>query len=144
MTNKTVKYKTKPVDYTGCNPIIAENSKKGLYTLCETNCENQYVIWDGCDYINIAGTFNKATPIPQTPYVKQRTALMWTLLDEGFMPETITDKKVVEAVIESNSELLEVDWKGGGVSFVSKMWESCGKKPDPIFSYKESWLEELP
>jgi hypothetical protein len=42
-----MKYKTKPIDYTGCNPIIAEHLKRGEAIWCEVQqvATKSYQVW---------------------------------------------------------------------------------------------------
>lgn len=68
------KYKTKPIDYTGCHPVIAEALKRGESIECRVwksnkGChENRFVIrynaGDTCPYETSDWFYKNAEPIP--------------------------------------------------------------------------------
>lgn len=91
-------YKTKPIDYSGCNEIIADHLRRGLAIECRcwdkdvTNCCVSYISrydTDTDDYRYVTeddNVWKRAEPIKyaETKTLKQPVELMKVLVDGGW------------------------------------------------------------
>lgn len=89
------KYNTKPIDYTGCHPVIAEHLKRGEAIKCNVwdNYRDHEVVWvclyemgAKYPYRNITGTgWKDAEPIPlKTRRIMPPERAIPTLIAEGW------------------------------------------------------------
>ena len=89
-----MKYKTKKIDLTGCNPIIAEHLKRGEAVLCEVWDQNEDISvtefvqgWRGeSAYPYIAGdsAYKHAEPIPTRQRIMPPERAIPVLISEGW------------------------------------------------------------
>jgi len=138
-----IKYKTKPIDYTNCHPVIAEHLKRGESILCR--------VWDQVDtedsldvyvcgfkhlsmypYCTDCEGYIHAEPIEIKRVVLDQVRLMQVLTEEGYVP---TEENCFKSL---KHEIL----------FLYKMWQYCGKEiADGLYvncyTFKESWTEEV-
>jgi hypothetical protein len=134
--NQMQKYKTKPIDYTGCNSIIAEHLKRGEQVECEVSgikTTEQYVssYHLSSKDIPVYGTeksesyYTKAEPIAYTQYVKKASTIVEWLEDNGY---------TVDKQGNWNSE--------DNIDFAYNMFVHCGRADyDDDFEWLDEWLE---
>lgn len=130
------KYSTRPIDYTGCHPVIAEHLKKGLAIECSVDEGNKalvdsyaanYKMYYAGDY-----SYSEAVPLehnPTTTYVKKASEIIKWLEENGYTPNRYGG------------------WdRGTHVAFPPSMVQHCGKPLDKNDGYKwlPEWLEERP
>jgi hypothetical protein len=130
-------YKTKLIDLTGCNPIIADHLRRGMAIECwvwDDRYEErlrEFVVGYGTEPPYIYRTeddeWGNAEPIETKFRVKNPVDLMRALVEGGW----------------------EVDRQGNWVregchpSFTSSMWRHCGEPvEDNEYHWDESWIEE--
>lgn len=132
------KYITRPIDYTGCHPVIAGNLKKNLATRCRfpRSSKNYDIIWidayragDEFPYKNDDSSYKEVEPLekPTTKmYVKEPLALMEHFIADGYEVDRAGE------------------WRGDKNIFVPEMWAYCGKEYDPSckWDFEPEWLEE--
>lgn len=130
------KYTTIPIDYTDCDPVIAEHLKRGEAIYCKC--------WDGTHfddnfnmyvtsyhrgrfrpYNGVGGESIYATPIPPRIRVKKASEIVRWLEDNGY----------------------ECDNYGWWVkldchSFKPTMFQYCGREKPASFFWLDEWLEE--
>ncbi len=130
-------YTTRPIDYTGCDPVIAEHLQRGESILCECtggggniNEEliSSYCLGSEYMYESLDCAFTNAKPIP-----RKRT-------------ETRV-KKASEIVAWLEDNEYKVDcgghWNGPKIGFANGMFQYCGAKPSGTFDWLPEWLEEV-
>ena len=137
------KYKTKPIDYTGCHPVIAIHLKRGEAILCR--------VWDDCykdakemyiyrfdrnaqfpyDSDGDCGLHAEPVEIKTNRVVLDPIRLMMVLTEEGYKPGKYSFK--------NSSDYLP---------FVYEMWALCGREVEVSntgqlevdgYIFKESW-----
>jgi hypothetical protein len=141
------KYKTKPIDFTGCHPVIAEHLKRSETVLCdvwdtvEYKRKKQYVCGyrrSGFPYVTAECTWSFAEPveIKTERRVLDQVRLMQVLTEQGYKANTGGER------FEAPDRIL---------TFNNKIWCCCGKeavKQDKNytsggFTFYESWTEEI-
>jgi len=126
-------YKTKPIDYTGCNEIIADHLRRGLAIECRCwdNIKSEFAIdnikaYDrgGNWYVGAEGDYTQAEPIQysETKTMKQPVELMQALVDGGWKVD--------------NFGVWHHETKQ---SFSATWWRYCGK--ESFYALDESWLD---
>lgn len=135
------KYKTKPIDYTGCDPVIAEHLKKGESIKCcfpdREDLGQQYISYFDAGspfpyrFIHHNGTYDgwtKAAPVTTVTKVKKASEIMKWLKDNNYK-------------VDDKGNWYRATSRYG--SFISDRWKYCGCQPDEYFSWHPAWLEEV-
>ncbi len=128
-------YTTKPIDYEGCDPVIAEHLKQNLSVKCivwdndapEDKEERVVEHWISKNKWYVCGPefWDNAEPTPKkTKVVKSAPALMQQLIDDGYEVDGCGD------------------WIKGDSHFYTNMWRFCGQKPYASWEWLDQWLEE--
>jgi len=131
-----MKYDIKPIDYTGCNPFIAEFLKKGMAVKC--NCSHHtggaqfktWVLGYGENYITPLGEFVYATPIE-----KKRKAMSFVQIAEW-----LEDNNYV-CNGKGEWEWISTDHRAMPI-YPMYLFCYCGREiPEGVF-FPEEWLEK--
>jgi hypothetical protein len=131
-TIKMKKYTTKPIDYAGCHPVIAEHLKRGEAILCRTLRENEVFIT----------AYEQGE---EFPYRSSYADNSWRGIEPGPQKKTETRvKKASEIVkwLEDNGYILDGagNWQDRtGTWFRPEMFFYCGK---PVHTNPWEWLPE--
>lgn len=87
-------YNTKPIDYTGCDPVVTEHLKrcKSVYCDCGHGIKDDivgYIVDDGSEgiYVGMEYHYTKVIPIQKTPYLKKSSEIVSILEREGYTVE---------------------------------------------------------
>lgn len=124
---------TKPLDFTGCDPVVAGNLKKGLATKCAVRGADDYII------AYISGNCTNF------PYKGERDTYQQVRPIEKPKTETVVKKasELVKWFEDNNCILTEKGWFGETL-FTFQMFSYCGELPDyDHFGWHEDWLEEV-
>jgi hypothetical protein len=123
---------TKPIDFTGCNPVIAENLKKGLATKCQVK---------NCTEIYVAGYV-------EGYYMDEGGHLWSSHTVKPILPKKIYVKKASEIMklLEGNGAVFDPTWNSWSginqVHFTVGMLRYCGKEVPNEYVWHPDFLEE--
>lgn len=87
------KYKTKPIDFTGCDPVIAEHLKRGEAVLCKVGQSDTRAYVTGYDrrepfpYKVDGNAYKHAEPIEIKLYWRKASEIVKWLEDNGWTPD---------------------------------------------------------
>lgn len=131
------KYKTKPIDYTGCDPVIAEHLKKGeaIYCKCWDDYEQDfkyayviiYNIKQDLPYKAEFYCYKHATPVLSRTRVKKASEIVKWLEDNGYR-------------VNENGSWVHFNFEKLTFSYI--MFQYCGKESSDTFDWLDEWLEE--
>lgn len=129
------KYTTKPIDYTGCDPIIAEHLKQGLAILCRDSYDYEAFVVGYCK-----GNYHPYIAEDETYYETATPIKTKTKIKKKFV------KKFSE-IVKWFEERNAVFYDDGCIGGVDPGWDpgmihSCNKEPDLIYTWHPDWLEE--
>ena len=134
-----MKYKTKPIDFTGCHPVIADHLRRGLSIECRVwEYEKGEIVKkficghnqnDAYAYLTDDGLiYPYAEPVEPQLRVKNPVDLMKALVAGGWK-------------VRSNGFWVECTGKS---AFVPEMWQHCGRNvEDNDYDWDPEWLEEV-
>jgi len=137
-----IKYKTRPIDFTGCNPVIKDAIKQGLSIHCNVSREmspekeKAYISYYDIAskrYVDTNGrAWDYAEPIPKKQKVKSAQEIFKWLAENDF------EIKMVPGMVSWHPP------KGSGYMhcFTQPMLEYCGKEPCFSYEYIPEWLED--
>jgi len=127
-------YKTKPIDYTGCNETIADHLRRGLAIECRVGSSTSTFVVaftgskTGFPYVSENGhQWDRAEPIQyvETKTLKQPVELMQALVDGGWK---VSDKTG--------------NWRHDSMpNFPIAFWMYCGRKMPETYELDESCLD---
>jgi hypothetical protein len=126
-------YTTKDIDFTGCNPVVAEALKRGLSIECKAgspyNCKcviTGYLAGNSYPYVSKNVLYPNVTPIKKKKSevqirVKGPVEVMQWLADNGYFPDK-------EGDFVTN---------GGYIVFWARLWGCCGKAAPEGWKFPE-------
>lgn len=138
-----MKYKTKPIDYTGCHPVIAEHLKRGEAIYCEVWDDTKdelerhliasYILGDEFPYRTTSGgPWEHAEPISIQKRIKKASEIIKWCEENGW-----------EIDAEGNWVAPQESQEAQKLLF-TEMLRDCGKLyDDSVFCWREEWLEEV-
>lgn len=135
--------KTKPIDYTGCHPEIAECLKRSEAVLCRVwgygekenyrhiNPAYIYLYQHGEEYpyfVSRGDSWKHAEPVKTVTKVKKASEIVKWLEDNGFYV---------------NSHGHWICCSERVLIFNCSMFQFCGEKPNCGYTWLPEWLEEV-